>query len=369
MLTIEMLPARNGDCLWITYGSGPHRHHVLIDGGYEASSELVRQRFAADAKVRLDLMILTHIDEDHILGGIQLLARDELTADRVDDVWFNGWKQLVDVPVEDDELGAKQGEYFSALLDKKGLAWNRAFAGGPICVPSNGAPPTATLKGGLKLTILSPDTSKLRTLHAKWKAELKGTKIKPGDFDAAFKLLRDDSKYDTDELGPLNIAKLAEAAFKEDNTAPNGSSIAVLAEYEGKRLLLTGDAHPSVMAATLERLGYTRETPLAVDVLKLSHHGSQAQHEPRAARVPHVSPRARVDQRRAVQPSASPVDRARGGGPRGCRPALQLHEQVQRVMARSCEPEEVEVHRRPWRRWRIHARRRQVAGQHAAGSE
>jgi hypothetical protein len=30
----------------------------------------------------------------------------------------------------------------------------------------------------------------------------------------------------------------------------------VLAEYGGKRLLLTGDAHPSVMAATLERLGY-----------------------------------------------------------------------------------------------------------------
>jgi len=49
----------------------------------------------------------------------------------------------------------------------------------------------------------------------------------------------------------------------------------VLAEYGGKRLLLTGDAHPSVIAATLERLGYTSGNPLAVDVLKLSHHGSQ----------------------------------------------------------------------------------------------
>lgn len=274
MLTIEMLPARNGDCLWITYGDARRPHHVLIDGGFPSTSDLLVERLAADPALRLDLLLLSHIDEDHIFGGIQLLARDELSPDRVDDVWFNGWQHLVDVPEDGDELGAKQGEYFSALLERKRYPWNRKFRGERIMVPADGALPTATLAGGMKLTLLSPDAERLRALRRFWVADLK-KKIAPGDLKAAFELLSGDNRYDTDELGGLDVDKLARAKFVEDRREPNGSSIAVLAEHGGKRMLLAADAYPSVIAASLERLGYTPDRRLKLDVLKLSHHGSQ----------------------------------------------------------------------------------------------
>jgi len=52
-----------------------------------------------------------------------------------------------------------------------------------------------------------------------------------------------------DELGHAvdTIEDLADVEFVEDDKEPNGSSIALLVEFEGKSLLLAGDAHPSVL--------------------------------------------------------------------------------------------------------------------------
>lgn len=61
-----------------------------------------------------------------------------------------------------------------------------------------------------------------------------------------------------------------------DRSVPNGSSIALLAEYDGHRLLLTGDAYAPDLLAGLARLNAERGTqgPLALDAFKLAHHGS-----------------------------------------------------------------------------------------------
>ena len=64
------------------------------------------------------------------------------------------------------------------------------------------------------------------------------------------------------------------------NAASTGaSSIAVLAEFEGRSLLLTGDAHPSVLTAAIKRIEPQRldtRGKLAVDACKLPHHASKA---------------------------------------------------------------------------------------------
>ncbi len=57
----------------------------------------------------------------------------------------------------------------------------------------------------------------------------------------------------------------------------NGSSIAVLAEYGKTSALLMGDAHAEVVAASIRKLLADRKNKpkrLAIDALKLSHHGS-----------------------------------------------------------------------------------------------
>jgi hypothetical protein len=60
-----------------------------------------------------------------------------------------------------------------------------------------------------------------------------------------------------------------------DKSVPNLSSIVVLAEADGKRMLLTGDARGDKILKGLELVGLLEEGgQMHVDVLKVPHHGS-----------------------------------------------------------------------------------------------
>jgi phosphoribosyl 1,2-cyclic phosphodiesterase len=75
MLRIE-LPAAQGDAVWIEYGDPQRPHRIVIDGGPAISYErALRQRILAlrPAERRIDLLIVTHIDCDHIDGSIILV--------------------------------------------------------------------------------------------------------------------------------------------------------------------------------------------------------------------------------------------------------------------------------------------------------
>ena len=63
---------------------------------------------------------------------------------------------------------------------------------------------------------------------------------------------------------------------RPDNAAANGSSIAFLAEFGGKSCLFLADAHADAVCASLKRLLEQRGLErLAVDAVKVSHHGSK----------------------------------------------------------------------------------------------
>jgi hypothetical protein len=280
MIEVELLPARYGDSIWIRYGkSKSSLHHVLIDTGFKETATAIRQRFHDDAKLVLDLFVMTHIDADHIEGSVTLLQDPVVaTKKRIKQAWFNGWGHIDEVP--DDALGALQGEYLSALLRDSGIPWNRDFASkAAMVLETKKKLPVFELDGGMKLTLLSPSPAKLRKLRDYWRKDLKG-RLKPGDEKKAMKLLDDDSKYALDALGTIpNVAKLSAMKFKEDAAPANGSSIAFLAEYEKKKMLFTGDAHPSVLLSSVERLVPAGKT-LKVDLWKVAHHGSRANTSP-----------------------------------------------------------------------------------------
>ncbi len=289
MLDIELLPARDGDALWIRYGKPGRLHHVLIDCGRGTEAyEVVRERLDKDPGLRFDLFVLTHIDADHIDGAVSLLGDAVFTPERVDDVWFNGWHHLLekDRPVKDDSLGGLQGEYFAALLKDRGFPWNERWSGRAVVVPEAGPLPELRLAGGMKVTVLSPTRERLAALRTKWQTDLDG-RMRPGNAREARKLLEEDRRYAPDALGGgVNVEKLLLTdEVEEDKAAPNGSSIALLAEYGGQRLLLTGDAFPSVLASSLRLLGASEERPLEVDAFKLSHHGSDGNTCPRLLKL------------------------------------------------------------------------------------
>src|SRR5262249_18112465 len=158
--------AENGDCLWLEYGSAAHPHRVIIDGGTRRSYPALRSRILAlkpEERV-IELLVITHVDLDHIGGAVRLLQDRELLV-RYDDVWFNGYRHLEQA---EDMLGPVDGEALTLEIVTQKLPWNAAFAAGPVLTPVAGPPVSRTLSGGLVLSVLSPTPTQLNTLKPKW---------------------------------------------------------------------------------------------------------------------------------------------------------------------------------------------------------
>jgi len=135
-----------------------------------------------------------------------------------------------------------------------------------------------TLPGGMRLTLLSPRQEQLTALRPVWDAACRKAGIVPGvsAADDSRRLDEDDTQLESDDLlGDPDPEQLAARPYRPDRARPNGSSIALLAEYAGRRVLLTGDAYAEVLLASLARLPDAGGGRLPVDACKLSHHGSR----------------------------------------------------------------------------------------------
>lgn len=277
---IEMLPALHGDCLWVEWGDGRRTRRMLIDGGPIGAWSALQGRVDAlpAGDRRFELVVLSHVDTDHIDGIIRLFAAPKPWPFVVKDVWFNGWRHLEKAH---GLLGGKQGEYFSALLARRldPGAWNGAFGGEPVVVPKEGPLPELALAGDMKLTLLSPSPAKLERMRKAWRKDL-GDAIEPGDLEAAWALLAGRKQYLPGEglLGTTpELDALLATQSQPDNAAANGSSIAFLAEFAGRSCLFLADAHPDCVCGSLKRLLRERGLQrLVVDAVKVSHHGSRA---------------------------------------------------------------------------------------------
>lgn len=272
MLSIEMLPARYGDCLWIEYGDPRQPRRILVDCGLNAGYEAVAARLRDRQDIAFDLFVMTHIDADHIQGGIHLLRA--FGPDRLGEVWFNGRDHL---PLSPDALGVLQAERFSELLVEKRFPWNRRWDGRAVMVPDDGPLPVIDLPDGMKLTLLSPDRERLADLREVWDEELERLERERSSEP------EEGPDFQPDALGParIDVEALAETSCKPDRGEANGSSIALLAEHDGKAVLLTGDAFAPVLERTVGRLLRERgQDRLRLDALKVSHHGGRGNTSP-----------------------------------------------------------------------------------------
>ncbi|MFI8083114.1 ComEC/Rec2 family competence protein [Kitasatospora sp. NPDC086009] len=283
MITVQLLPAAHGDALWIEWpGPGGEVHRMLVDGGPNTTYRAVFDRVSALPKPdrHLDVLVVTHVDADHIEGVVRLLQDRTALGLSIGDVWFNGWPQLTQ---DADLLGADQGEMLQALIGSQHLAWNAAFRTArveapAVRVPARGPLPSAVLPGGARVTVVSPGGAELLALRKEWTKVLKGLGVTPGRPGEALERLarRKDLRGLADDLL---------GGERVDGSVPNGSSIAFLLEVGDHRVLLTGDGHGDVLARGLTRLLAERGPErgpergadrLAVDALKVPHHGSAA---------------------------------------------------------------------------------------------
>ncbi|WP_434345598.1 ComEC/Rec2 family competence protein [Myxococcus virescens] len=285
MMKLEMLPAGRGDCLILEYGTEGRRHRVLIDGGMPGTAKALRSRLRDTPQPHFELVVVTHVDLDHI-GGILKILQDPARPFTFGDLWFNGYGQmrpfLADTLGEghgpdfreaggspQDLLGPAQGEALAKLV--RDGPWNEAFGHKALVVPDAGELPRVILPGGLSLTLLSPTPNTLRKMAGVWKKEVEAVEEQFVQEELV------GARSMADLLGgELDVEELANQREELDEAEANGSSIALLAEYEGRSLLLGADAWPQVLVPSLQRLLKQRgQQRLTVSAVQVPHHGSK----------------------------------------------------------------------------------------------
>lgn len=279
MFMIELLPAAHGDAIWIEYGPASRPHRILIDGGPAPTYEDgLRRRIAALAadERKLELLIITHIDADHIDGSLILLQELARLKVAIDAVWFNGWPQIAPANNKSASRGPLQGEFLGGLVDVDPAlraGWNRQFDQRAVSIPDTGPLPVKPLAGGATLTLLGPTEARLRSLRRRWAAEI--VDFPPGNVSAALDRLAERREYRPPAVPADTRGMPKPRKYGDDSTAANGSSIACVFEYAGVAVLLAGDAHARTLEASLKRLAEERSASrLRFDAVKLPHHGS-----------------------------------------------------------------------------------------------
>jgi beta-lactamase superfamily II metal-dependent hydrolase len=287
LLSLIVVQAEYGDCMLLESDATNVKSYILIDGGpsqtYKRYLRPTIERFVKNRK--LDLVVLSHIDNDHISGLLDLLEEIKNQKEgnqniivRIEDMWHNSFKDLLQMD--------KQTVAFV-----KGILRSHLGAMSSVDTASPVIEPILILKGvseGIDLADLA------KSLRIPANSNFDNTLIVAEDILKPIQI----GKIQFHILGPTrkNIQKLKKdwsdwlirhkdtpvsvldyAAIKEiDNSVTNRSSIMFIVESEGKKILFTGDGLGSDIVDVLsEKQMLNSEGKLHVNILKVPHHGSE----------------------------------------------------------------------------------------------
>jgi beta-lactamase superfamily II metal-dependent hydrolase len=298
VLTLEALQAAHGDSLILHYGTRTEPRFIVIDGGpkgiFKASlAPRLKQIQAArgGGVLEIRMLMVSHIDEDHITGILDLtrMLRDlkdnqaQLPYEILT-LWHNSFDDIASkvtsnlagessaarlfastTPKTADAAAiiasVAQGRQLRLDADALGLNMNSGFDDFLMFAPNAGS---LNIGAKLRFTVLGPRQAELDALNTKWDKEVKALLAKK---KKKKKGTAGEAELTQDELRAL-------AAEFVDKSIHNLSSVVVLAEFEGKRILLTGDARGDFVLTSLREAKLLDHGKLAVDIFKVPHHGS-----------------------------------------------------------------------------------------------
>ncbi|WP_185249590.1 ComEC/Rec2 family competence protein [Chryseobacterium bernardetii] len=278
-MKIKFLQAGNGDSFLISFLENDKMRNILVDGGikqtyYSSSTNVNGELYLEIDAIRkrgesIDLLILTHIDNDHICGLLKWFELDNKAHELVKNVWFNSGKLIAtylnepeneDLRVglkifSDSQTGVHEAIEYENYLIEKGI-WDKK-----IIIQGQ-----ELEECGIKIQILSPNEAQLKRLLNEYKEKTGDpayTAGKEKDWDKNLKdFIEEENRYDY--------------KFNQDTSVKNGSSISFILTLDNKRFLFLADSHPKGIVKQLKTFGYSKDNPLEVEVMKVSHHGSKA---------------------------------------------------------------------------------------------
>lgn len=308
MLSIKLLPAEYGDCIVVSVRK-ENQYNILIDGGVAKTyqkyikSEIQRIRKLGQ---RINLIVCTHMDNDHICGLIEVLK--QTNPDFIENVWYNGFLQIVNsrfysqkdnsftdrdnkildtiisqgmVLDVEQEVGINDGMSLGVLIEEGKIPLNAVARGQVIC--------TELVKSRYEIaknifaTVLGPSKNNIIELEDHWKKDMVSRnymfrvsdKVKLTEaFE--YQLERIKSIY-ANERSKINenedLEKYIGDLTERDESIVNRSSISFILEYDDKKYLFLGD---SVIDKTvLKNIENVVGFEYRFSAIKLPHHGSR----------------------------------------------------------------------------------------------
>jgi beta-lactamase superfamily II metal-dependent hydrolase len=325
-MRITLLPSDKGDCLLLEARDDTT---ILVDGGMPDSYiEHVRPflgEWHKNTKRPLDLVYVSHIDEDHIGGVLELM--NDLVAWRVyhhkvkmrkkwekpeflepppvTAIWHNAFHDIVEdnageigsmlaaraaVLSNSTREGVEQlAAHYQAIAASipQAIKLSSRIARGQLDIPLNKefggklamvrGPRTRIRLNGKKspiISVLGPFEDELSKFKDKWDKWLEDKKNQ-----AALRRTRDWRDRETDRFTTSEILALdsQELGDRKKVTEENLVSLMLHIEHDGKTILLTGDGHYTDIIRGLKHNQMIKKDDqrLHVDVLKVQHHGSE----------------------------------------------------------------------------------------------
>lgn len=276
MVKIFTLPANEGDFIWICYGENEVYNHILIDGGTKECGEEYASiiKIIDERKEKIEALVLTHVDYDHIQGAIEGICRtsDDLLKRTVKKIYFNtcrGIRRNLKETGEflegsdcvEDQICVNQnykqysvgdGIKFLDLLSEKGLKdrlVDYVVYGEQAVLPNDAI-----------IRFISPGEKELIKFANHWEK-----------YERENEYVQYASNLD---MVKENLSDLMNENLVSDQSINNASSIAFIFEYQSIKLAFLGDARPSVCLQGIKKINDADH--LEVDLLKLSHHGSRS---------------------------------------------------------------------------------------------
>ncbi len=308
MLKIKLIPAEYGESIWISIGENV-QYNILIDGGLGKTyqkylkSEIKRIK---EINQKINLLVCTHIDNDHIGGLISALK--ETNSDLIENIWYNGFLQMIDskfssqnenkytdrdnkildaiisqglITDEEQEVGINEGMSFGVLVEEKGIPLNVVTGGQAIC--------TGQIKNryeimkNIFITVLGPSPKDIAEVEEYWKKDMisrnymfrVSDKIKLTE-TFEYQLERIKAAYMSEKYkisGNEDLTKYIGKLTECDDSVVNRSSISFILEYANRKYLFLGDSVINKMM--LDQIESEVGTQYRFSAIKLPHHGSR----------------------------------------------------------------------------------------------
>lgn len=319
---ITAFPAENGESILIEC-FGVKKTNILVDLGYSQTYKKFiekKLRSLANLDEKIDLLVLTHYDADHIEGAIAFF--EELLVDTfidIEEIWVNEFLSLSSQQLDKNELNKEQESIYnfskfmaniyrqgsSTITNKeistghsvtitkliKQLGYdkkiNESFVDKLVCVHAEDTDNLIKINNEVEITILAPQKSKLQEQlidFLKWFEKNKNihSYIAKEELYELFVASSDANKVnDTNNIiikkeisSDINYQEKIESILRSKdtlgtNSLANKTSIAFSLKFKNLNLMFTGDIDAETLISELE------STKNRYDLLKISHHGSK----------------------------------------------------------------------------------------------